>query len=71
MRRGLWFRGVALVVSLAGSVFFATAFWHTTHGRELLGLDAFRAALALVTQLAISVCLGLELLAARGEYRAF
>jgi hypothetical protein len=56
-------------VSLAGSAFFATALWLATHQRGLLGLDAFRATLALATQLAASVCLALEVLTARREHR--
>ena len=69
LRRGLWFHGAALAVSLAGSAFFATALWLATHQRGLLGLDAFRATLALATQLAASVCLALEVLTARREHR--
>ena len=69
VRRGLWLHGAALAVSLAGSAFFATALWLATHQRELLGLDAFRATLALVAQLVASVCLALQLLTARREYR--
>ena len=69
IRRGLWLRGAALAVSVGGCIFFAAAAWLATQDRAVLGIDTFRATLALVAQVGASVFLALELAAARREYR--
>ncbi|MCJ7750356.1 MAG: hypothetical protein MUQ65_04600 [Armatimonadetes bacterium] len=69
IRRGLWLRGAALGVSVAGCGFFAVALWLAMQDRAVLGIDVFRATLALIAQVGASVFLALELAAARREYR--
>ncbi|HUU55272.1 MAG TPA: hypothetical protein VMY87_10185 [Armatimonadota bacterium] len=69
IRRGLWLRGAAVAVSVAGCVFFAAALWLATQGRAILGIDTFRGGVGLVAQVGATVFLALELAAARREYR--
>ena len=69
IQRGLWLRGAAVAVSAAGCIFFAVALWLATQDRAVLGIDVFRATLALIAQVGATVFLALELAAARREYR--
>ncbi len=69
IRRGLWLRGVAVGVSVAGCIFFAVALSLAIQDRAILGIDTFRAVLGLIAQIGVTVFLALELAAARREYR--
>ncbi len=44
IRRGLWLRGAALGVSVAGCVFFAVSLSLAIQDRAILGIDTFRGA---------------------------
>ena len=70
LRRSMWFRFLAVGVSLLGTVFFALALWRASLGRDLLGIAPAQAALALIGQLGATVFLALELLAAAREERS-
>ena len=69
IRRGLWLRGAALGVSVAGCVFFAVSLSLAMQDRAILGIDTFRGAVGFVAQVGVSVFLALELAVARREYR--
>ena len=69
IRRGLWLRGAAVAVSVAGCGFFAVALWLAMQNRAVLGIDTFRGVVGFVAQIGAAVFLALELAAARREYR--
>ena len=69
LRRGLWWRGVALGVAIAGAIFFAIALWLATQHRSILGIDIFRGVVGLIALLGATISLAIELAIARREYR--
>lgn len=69
LRKSLWFRFVALLVSSLGTAFFAAAVWFALGGEDLLGINAMQAGLAFCGQLGASLFLALDLRAARRDQR--